>query len=954
MKAIRLPAYVVRFALETTRRLAEVGFFLACVSVPSAFGQTFVPTAGTHAWNDPNNWSTVTIPDSDTATANIPEPTGDLTINLSQPNVTVNGLNIDKPLSGTFSTTIAGGVGEQLTFAGAAPFLQNAASIPTPSGTGKTLISAPVSLGATLTVTQRDNDELQFNAPISGAGGLTILRSGTGTGTGDGTVVLGAANSYMGVTSLGTGSTTGTNFLVVRLNDANSIPGGTDVAGGTANLVVSNSVIIALAASDFRRGIGTAANQISFSGVSSSGFAAIGAPRVVNFGNGANITWNATFIGQNNTFVLGAAIADNMVDVQNNININNTANRTIRAVDGSAAIDGRISGVISGAGNLVKTGSGTLSLNAVNTYAGTTLVDGGVLRLDKVGALPNGALTLQGGGVLGLGAENFARPVGTAAGQVQFATGSGGNASNAGFAAMGGYRTVLLNGDPNSVMTWDVNFVKSGGNFVLSDEGADNIVEFQNRIDLAGAQRTFAIRDGSSSLDARITNVISGTGTGSTFNKTQGGALELSAANTYEGNTIVGAGVLVLTNADAIPRDGLGNYKGNISFTGNNARIGLGTGDFTASLGTGPGQVQFVNTGDGGFAAYGADRVVNLGGASAPLTWGTGDFAPQFFMLGSNGSDKTVDFQNPVNLNGALRTIATREGGAAIEGIMSGEISGTGGLQKNSPGAVAFTAANTYDGGTTVNEGKLYINNTTGSGVGVGDVTVNSTGTLAGSGFIGTLADISNVNVLTGGHLAPGNGLGQLSEVGNASLASGSFFDAELGGNAPGTFDRFAVAGAVNLSGTLTVTLANSFTPTTGNSFELIAATGGVTGTFENVSLPTLPGIIWQVVYNPNSVVLATLGDGIPGDYNNNGAVDAADYILWRNGSPIANEVATPGSITQEDYDAWRARYGNFSGSGSAVPEPSVAIILMVVLVVSVGRRCKARDEQGFCARAGG
>ena len=78
---------------------------------------------------------------------------------------------------------------------------------------------------------------------------------------------------------------------------------------------------------------------------------------------------------------------------------------------------------------------------------------------------------------------------------------------------------------------------------------------------------------------------------------------------------------------------------------------------------------------------------------------------------------------------------------------------------------------------------------------------------------------------------------------------------------------------------------------------------------------------------------------GVPGDYNNNGTVDAADYVLWRNGGPLQNEVAgvTPGQVTAEDYAAWRARFGNgapvpAAGSvlaGSAVPEPSTFVYLV-------------------------
>jgi hypothetical protein len=72
------------------------------------------------------------------------------------------------------------------------------------------------------------------------------------------------------------------------------------------------------------------------------------------------------------------------------------------------------------------------------------------------------------------------------------------------------------------------------------------------------------------------------------------------------------------------------------------------------------------------------------------------------------------------------------------------------------------------------------------------------------------------------------------------------------------------------------------------------------------------------------------------GDYNNNGAVDAADYVVWRNGGPIQNEGASAGMVDQADYEFWRERFGN-GGAGLAtglasVPEPSLAAILLGVL----------------------
>jgi hypothetical protein len=73
----------------------------------------------------------------------------------------------------------------------------------------------------------------------------------------------------------------------------------------------------------------------------------------------------------------------------------------------------------------------------------------------------------------------------------------------------------------------------------------------------------------------------------------------------------------------------------------------------------------------------------------------------------------------------------------------------------------------------------------------------------------------------------------------------------------------------------------------------------------------------------------------VPGDYNGNGTVDAADYVLWRKGGPLLNEVDTPGTVNAADYTAWRARFGNTAGSGSgatasaAVPEPTTLVLLM-------------------------
>jgi hypothetical protein len=75
-----------------------------------------------------------------------------------------------------------------------------------------------------------------------------------------------------------------------------------------------------------------------------------------------------------------------------------------------------------------------------------------------------------------------------------------------------------------------------------------------------------------------------------------------------------------------------------------------------------------------------------------------------------------------------------------------------------------------------------------------------------------------------------------------------------------------------------------------------------------------------------------------PGDYNNNGVVDAADYVLWRKNP--ANFGGAAG------YNVWRTHFGQTAGSGSgvnanaAVPEPSTLFLLIVgILAICSSRR---------------
>ena len=100
-----------------------------------------------------------------------------------------------------------------------------------------------------------------------------------------------------------------------------------------------------------------------------------------------------------------------------------------------------------------------------------------------------------------------------------------------------------------------------------------------------------------------------------------------------------------------------------------------------------------------------------------------------------------------------------------------------------------------------------------------------------------------------------------------------------------------------------------------------------------------------HVLKSQEEVDAGILPQPVNGDYNNNGAVDAADYVLWRDGGPLEND-ATPG-VQPADYDVWRQNFGAGSGSGAAlgagvVPEPgSLALLALGTALAWLASRCR-------------
>jgi hypothetical protein len=89
----------------------------------------------------------------------------------------------------------------------------------------------------------------------------------------------------------------------------------------------------------------------------------------------------------------------------------------------------------------------------------------------------------------------------------------------------------------------------------------------------------------------------------------------------------------------------------------------------------------------------------------------------------------------------------------------------------------------------------------------------------------------------------------------------------------------------------------------------------------------------------------------LPGDYNEDEIVDAADYTVWRDhlgsGTSLPNDDTA--GVEQDDYRRWKANFGESAGAGSsafdnvAVPEPATLLpLLLAAAGVCLRRRRSA------------
>jgi hypothetical protein len=159
--------------------------------------------------------------------------------------------------------------------------------------------------------------------------------------------------------------------------------------------------------------------------------------------------------------------------------------------------------------------------------------------------------------------------------------------------------------------------------------------------------------------------------------------------------------------------------------------------------------------------------------------------------------------------------------------------------------------------------------------------------------------------------------------------------------------DVLAPGGADVDGGNLVLDLDDfNFTPTS-RMLLIDVAPDALFGTFGNVTFAGNTTAEVNYDYPNGDIFLNNFQRtvvAVNGDYNQNGVVDAADYVAWRENlgttGTLPNDT-TPGTVSQADYDVWRMNFARTSGAGAslaAVPEPTTmaaAALLMAWLAMS-------------------
>jgi hypothetical protein len=297
----------------------------------------------------------------------------------------------------------------------------------------------------------------------------------------------------------------------------------------------------------------------------------------------------------------------------------------------------------------------------------------------------------------------------------------------------------------------------------------------------------------------------------------------------------------VFTNSGILAVGGGGKFNASTQLTNFNSSTSTLTGG-TYNL-TATGQLQFNNQGDSFDIVTNAAHITLSGvdTTKAPIIDQSGANALAGFITNASAGSFTLSADRQFTTGGNLTN-------AGIVTVSKSTGTGTTALLVN--------GAYTQTGGTTTVDGKL--STTSEINVSGGFIYGNAAGIT--NGTQGTL--VGNLD-LTGGTLNPGDGIkkiGDLNITGTYNESGAGILNIDLDGLIANTkFDVLNVSGTATLGGTLNVDAITGFTPTNGETFDILNA-GSISGTFSTVDCAFSNGDSCTVTYNPTDVIVTITG----------------------------------------------------------------------------------------------